>query len=726
MSDPNEALLRLATAEAVAAQAEAVEPLHLLIAVCRSEVPQLNQAFEVHGVEPVRFRRRVRGFARQVATTSDGGPHRISGRVRRILELARKEAGALARPYDPVCVFVALLRSRDADTEKVMEIERIPSAEILEYLQRMLTRIGEPEKGDGLGAAAPGATSTPMLDVYGKDYTTMARAGAFDPVIGRAEQLKQLVRVLLRKQKNCPVLVGDAGVGKTRIVEGLAMRAVAEDAPEAVSNMRIVEVQVGTLGGPEERLDRIVAEAEAHPDVVLYLDAAGMLHPALARGRVRCIGSMTLAEYRRHADQDPAIERRFQPILVEEPSPAEAREMLAGLRETYEAYHGVTITDGAIDAAVDLSVRHVPDRRLPDKACDLIDQAAAAKRFNTFSPRKAAGASDPSVTRQDVARVVEEWTGIPLDRLARDEQEWLLRMEDALRDRVVGQEVAVATVARVVRTGLAGMARPDRPRGVFLFLGPSGVGKTELAKALAEFLFDDARRMVQLDAATMAEEHSVAKLVEAVRRTPYTVVLVDEIERARPAGTDLLVELFVSGRISDSLGRTADFRNAIVILTSSFGSGEPCPSARRGAGPLPAHPLEYDPVESPDELRRELLEHFRPELLNGVNRIVPFRPLDLADVRAVIDRIVERVREERLRGKGVELRLTPPAYDVLVELGFRPACGVREMESAVERQIVEPLAQGVLDGRFKAGDTVEVAAEDDKLVLTTGGLGRGV
>ncbi len=723
MSDPNEALIRLATAEAVAAQAEAVEPLHLLIAVCRSEVPQLNQAFEVHGVEPVRFRRRVRGFARQVATTSDGGPHRISGRVRRILELARKEAGALARPYDPVCVFVALLRSRDTDTEKVMEIERIPSAEILEYLQRMLTRIGEPEKGEG---NAPGAGSTPMLDVYGKNYTAMARAGAFDPVIGRAEHLKQLVRVLLRKQKNCPVLVGDTGVGKTRIVEGLAMRAVAEDAPDAVNAMRIVEVQVGTLGGPEERLDRIVAEAEADPDVVLYLDAAGMLHPALARGRVRCIGSMTLAEYRRHADHDPAIERRLQPILVEEPSPAEAREMLVGLRETYEAYHGVTITDGAIDAAVDLSVRHVPDRRLPDKACDLIDQAAAAKRFNTFSPRKAAGAGDPSVTREDVARVVEEWTGVPLERLARDEQEWLLRMEDALRDRVVGQEVAVATVARVVRTGLVGMARPDRPRGVFLFLGPSGVGKTELAKALAEFLFDDARRLVQIDAAAIAEEHSVAKLVEAVRRTPYTVVLFDEIERAQPAGTDLLVELFMSGRLSDSLGRMADFRNAIVILTSSFGSGEPCPSARRGAGPLPAHPLEYDPVDSPDELRRELLEHFRPELLNGINRIVPFRPLDLADVRAVIDRIVGRVREERLRGKGVELRLAPSAYDVLVDLGFRPVCGVREMESAVERQIVEPLAQGVLDGRFKAGDTVEVAAEDDKLFLTTGERGGTV
>ena len=726
-------LIRLATAEAATAHAEAVEPLHLLIAVCRSESPQVNQAFEVHGVDQVRFRRRVRGFARQVARSAAEGPNRVSARVQRLLELAQREAGALHRPFDAVCVFVALLKSPDAHVAHVLEIEQIPSGEIVQYFHRMLTRIdsGVPTQPEVEVAPVAPRTATPVLDVYGKDYTALARAGVLDPVIGRKEEIKQVVRVLLRKQKNNPVLVGDAGVGKTRIVEGLAIRAAASDAPEPVCRMRVVEIQLSTLvsgaqyrGDLEERLNRIVEEAESDPNVVLFLDelhalvgagaprggpdASAVLKPALARGRIRCIGATTAAEYRRHVEQDPALDRRFQPIPVEEPTPAQAAEVLEGLRASYQQYHGVEITEEAIAAAIDLSVRYVPDRRLPDKACDLIDQAAASKRFKTFSPSSHEPPEEAIVTRDDVARVVAEWTGLPVERLSEGEQDRLLRMEDVLRRRVVGQEVAVRTVARVVRTGMAGLAHPGRPQGVMLFLGPSGVGKTEMAKALAEALFDDPRRLVRADARDA--------LVEAVRRAPQCVVLFDEIERAGPSVMELLAEILDHGQLADAHGQTADFRNTLVVLTSALGS-EPC-----SADPAP-EPRDED-SESPDELRRELLEHFRPELLNRINRIVPFRTLALADVHAIVDRLVDRVREERLRDLGVELRMTPGAYEALVGQGFRPACGVRDMERAVEEQIVEPLAQALLDGRLKAGDVVEVVAQGNELKLTSPGSAR--
>lgn len=728
--DPTQDLIRLATAEAASARAEAVEPLHLLIAVCRSEAPQVNQAFEVHRVDQVRFRRRVRGFARQVAKTADSVPRRVSSRVQRLFELAHREAGALHRPFDAVCVFVALLHNPDAHVAQVIEIEQLPAAEMVQYFRRMLTRIDS-----GLPTAPEveverGAPAAPTLALYGKDYSALARAGSLEPIVGRKDEIKQLVRILLRKQKNTPVLVGDAGVGKTRIVEGLARRAAAGDAPETVRGMRIVEIQMAALaagtrhrGEIEERFKRIVEEAEADPNVVLFLDdlhvlvSSGVsLEPVLARGLVRCIGATTPAEYRRCVESDAALERRIQPVPVEELSSAEVLAVLEALRESYQSYHGVTIDDDAIAAAIDLSARYITERRLPDKACGLIDQAAASKRFKTFTPAMAQPAEEPVVTREDVTRVVAEWTGLPMERLVAGDGGRLVGLEEALGRRVVGQEVAVRTVARVVRTGVAGLAHPDRPRGVFLFLGPSGVGKTEMAIALAESVFDDPRGLIRFDAAK--PESGRDALVEAVRRAPYSVVLFEEVERADPKVMELLLELLDDARLADSRGQAADFRNTIVVLTSALGS-EPCWPGRPASLDSGAFGGEHD-SESPDELRRELLEHFRPELLNRINRIVPFKTLALKDVHAIVDRIVERVRDDRLRALGVELRLTPGAYEALVGQGFRPACGVGEMEHAVEQQIVEPLAHAVLDGRFKAGDTVDVVAGANGLEFVKG------
>jgi ATP-dependent Clp protease ATP-binding subunit ClpC len=450
------------------------------------------------------------------------------------------------------------------------------------------------------------------------------------------------------------------------------------------------------------------------------VDLANILKPALARGALRLIGATTIDEYRRHIEGDAALERRFQPVHVEEPTPAEARLILGGLRDLYQRHHKIAIDDAALDAAVELSLRYLPDRRLPDKARDLIDQAAVNKRFLSFSPGQPP--EREPVGREDVARVVAEWTGVPVEQLTADRKQRLLDLEARLRRRVLGQDAALRSVAEVLRTALAGLARPDRPYGVFLFLGPTGVGKTELAKALAEALFDDEKRLVRFDMSELMDEHSVAqligappgyighesggRLVDAVRRTPYCVLLLDEIEKAHPRVLDVFLQLFDDARLTDARGRRADFTNTVIIMTSNL---QPRTRTKAAPGFLGG---ESAP---PEDLRAALAQELRPELVNRIGRIVPFRPLEAGDLRAIVDKQVAAV-EQRLAARRLRLSLDESAYDWLLGQ-CRLQFGARELERAVESGLVEPLARALLEERFAAGATVRVRLDDGGLAL---------
>lgn len=760
-----EKLMAYAVNEAAIVGAEAVEPLHMFIAVCKQNDSWLVNSFEAEGISDIKtLRRRIRAFADEVCYKMADGPHRVSGRAFRVLDEARRKALSAGQPLNTIHVAIALLEYPDADLRRAFDRENLPQAKLSERLSVLMNGAdASAQTSITARVALPAAAVEPQrrrsrtLEQYGKDYTALAQQGKLEPIIGRREEIKQVVRVLLQKQKNNPVLIGDAGVGKTAIVEGLAARAAADGAPEELRRLRIIEVSLSSLvagtkyrGEFEERLQLIIEEAEADPNVVLFfdeihtlvgaglaggsMDAANILKPALARGRIRCIGATTPQEYRQHIEKDPALERRFQPVRVEEPTLEEAREILLGLRASYEAHHRVEITEEAIDAALALSVRHLPDRRLPDKARDLIDQAAVRKRFITFSP-KAVKPEEQRVTRHDIAEVVAAWTGIPAERLSVDEQKRLLEMESALRHRVIGQDEAVEAVSNAVRTALAGLSNPARPFGVFLFMGPTGVGKTELSKALAEFLFGDEKRLLRFDMSEYMEEHSVSKLVgappgyvghdeggllvDAVRRTPYSVLLFDEIEKAHPRVSDIFLQIFDEGRLKDAQGRAADFHHTIIILTSNLSAAEGRRQVR-GFAPVEPHEENADTASarlSQEELQKLLLSYFRPELINRITAVVQFRPLGQGHLRGIIDKMVARVRG-RLSEKEIKLELSPAAYAALIKAGYKPEWGAREMERVIESQIVQPLAQGILEGRFKRGDTVYVIPDGDKVALS--------
>ena len=692
---------------------------------------------------------------------------------------AYEESRELGSSYvGPEHVLLAL--ARDTDTEAGELLERFGVSHT--KLRGAVIR--------GVEGGAPKETSqTPKLDEFGRDLTSEAREGKLDPVIGRADEIDQTIEILSRRTKNNPALLGEPGVGKTAIVEGIAQRIVNDEVPETLADNRVVALDLaGMIAGTkyrgefEERLKTVIDEVRAAEDLILFIDemhtvigagaaegamdASNMLKPSLARGELHVIGATTLDEYRANVERDPALERRFQPVFVREPTVDETIEILHGLKDLYEAFHRVRISDEAIVAAAELSDRYIRDRFLPDKAIDLVDQAGARVRLRMktkdddtrsleeelrrlarerdqataaedydraaetrdqlesrrgeLDERRKSRSRAPEVTPEDIAEIVSRATGIPVSQLTTEERERLMRLEQELHGRIIGQEEAVSAVAEAVRRARAGLADPSRPDGSFLFLGPTGVGKTELARALAEALFGDENLMVRFDMSEFQERHTVSRLVgappgyvgyeeagqlsEAVRRRPYAVLLFDEIEKAHADVFNILLQILDDGRLTDSQGRTVDFKNTIVIMTSNLGADRIQQYARTGG--------DFDRLK--EDLMDELSRRFRPEFINRIDEIIVFRALNseqLADItNLLLDRLARRLRAQR-----VEVEFDEEAVRLLAEEGFDPEFGARPLRRTIQRRVENELSRLLLGGSVEPGDKVAVSASRDDL-----------
>jgi len=766
---------KVAAAEARAAAHATIRPGHLLIALCKlcdlssrsaepviqerlreiePEVGELRQVFTRAGVEVKTFRRRLRAVLGRGGEQPSGETMHRSPEARACFRRAAEICSAQGAPQTQVLhLLYAICHAREQPWARLFdELGLAPTA----LLVAVTAALSQPDSG-GMPAAMeapdPALANPPLgtsfLEQLGRDLTRLAREGRLPPVIGRQPELHRLGHILLQHQRSNAILVGEAGVGKTCLVEGLAQRMAAAGASPEFRAKRLIEVSASSLvagtrhrGDFEERVRGLLAEASRDPNVILFIDeihalvgagavgdnamdAAALMKPALARGEIHCIGATTVREYRRYIEHDEALRRRFQVVWVEEPTREEAVEVLQGLRPSLQEHHGLSIGDDAVLAAVELSIRYAADLRLPDKALDLLDEACARARLQTFR----AVTTVTRVGRAEIAVVVAERYRVPLESLTQDEAARLLAMGETLAQRVKGQEQAIAAVAEVLGAARAGLRRPDRPCGVFLFVGPTGTGKTELAKALAEFLFGSDDRLVRVDMSEYAERHTVSKLIgappgyighdeegqltAAVRSHPYSVVLLDEIEKAHPEVHRLFLQVFDEGRLTDSHGRHASFTEAIIIMTSNLGSSH---GGERGpVGFQPAAPAEKASAEA---RQARIMEAVRaalpPEFLNRIQRVVFFQPLRPEAVRQVIDKVLAKVRAQ-LSARTISLELDATAYEVLMAEGFDQVYGARAMERTIDRLLVAPLSRLLLQGQLKDSARVYVGGEGGSL-----------
>jgi len=674
-----------------------------------------------------------------------------------------KRAGALAKPAKEVTclhLFAAILEQPDSVIASVLEAEGIA---LDNFKMRALNKVNPPADGEPVKVHAEknkrSDESTHYLERYGRDLTQMARDGKLGQVIGRREELLQIIQTLARSSKNNPVLVGEAGVGKTAIVEALAVRVVQGKDTQILGGKRIIELNMGALVGGtkyrgefEERLTHILQEVQSHPEIILFIDeihtlvgagqtgegsmdAANLIKPALARGELRCIGATTISEYRRHIEKDPALERRFERIIVDEPSRDEAIEILKGLRHKWEEHHQARITDKALQSAVDLSIRFDADHQLPDKAIDLIDKVGARTRIPILSVMlgdKAASGTQAfgEVTDLTVARVLSEKIGVPLDiitgHLENGEKSRLLELEAFLKTRIIGQDDAVERVCKRLIMARAGLAERKGPLAVFLFLGPSGVGKTEMARSLAAFLFGSDAEMIRLDMSEYMEEHSISKMIGSppgyigheeegqltgsLRTKPHAIVLLDEIEKAHPRVFDLFLQLFDDGRLTDSKGRTTDARNAIFIMTSNLSANQ---KAELSFVPAKQNENEANAL-------REVAKHFRPELINRVNEQIVFKSLDQDNVRKILKPMLEEIQQSLQKQYQVTLQIDPQAENFIAQSGYNPQYGARELRRTVEKLVQMPLSELILAGKLEKGSAWELVKRGDVLEFSVG------
>ena len=734
----------------------------------------------------------------------------LTPRAKRVVEIAMEDSIRGGCNYiGTEHLLAGILREGNNMAVRILRTAGVDARGLYSALMRKLSEQPRSKAGEAKGAA-PREEKGKNLREFTRDLTADARAGRLDPVIGRDEEIQRVIQILSRRTKNNPCLIGEPGVGKTALAEGLARKIVLGDVPEDLLDKRILSLDLsGMVAGTkyrgefEERIKKTLEEVRRSGDVILFIDelhtivgagsaegavdAANIIKPALGRGEIRVIGATTLNEYRRYIEKDAALERRFQPVQVGEPSKEASLEILKGLREKYEQHHKLQITDEALDAAVNLSARYINDRFLPDKAIDLMDEAASRVRMETEEPseelksleekiaaltkdkeaaiqrqdyetaaqlrdiernyqeqvdlerdkRKKSSAEHRPVTAEDIAAVVSGWTGIPVTRMTEDEGQRLLRMEEKLHERVVGQDEAVQAVARAIRRGRVGLKDPKRPTGSFLFLGPTGVGKTELCKSLAEAMFGDESAIIRIDMSEYMERHTVSRLIgsppgyvgheeggqltEKVRRKPYSVILFDEIEKAHEDVWNVLLQILDDGRITDSQGRTVDFKNAVIVMTSNIGAKRLTAAGGRLGFSAGTEEVSKDGERQFREAREavlgELRQTFRPEFLNRIDDIIVFRALTEEDIREVARRMLGAV-SARMEAMGVRLDASEEAVAELARKGFDPKYGARPLRRAIQSRVEDAVAEKLLDGTLKAGDTAKLTVEDEKLLVT--------
>jgi ATP-dependent Clp protease ATP-binding subunit ClpC len=723
-------------------------------------------------------------------------------RAKRVLELSWDEARQLGHNYiGTEHLLLGLIREGEGVAARVLENLGVDLTKVRSNVIRML---GE-TRGSTATAASPGRSKTPTLDEFAQNLTQAAQEMRLDPVVGREKEIDRVIQILGRRTKNNPVLIGEPGVGKTAIAEGLAQRIVNGDVPDILQDKKIVQLDIGLLvagtkyrGEFEERLKKVMDEIRQAGNIILVIDelhtligagaaegaidAANILKPALSRGELQCIGATTISEYRKHIEKDAALERRFQPVQVEEPSVEETIEIMRGLREKYEQHHKLVISDEALEAAAKLSSRYIPDRFLPDKAIDLIDEASSRVRLSASALppegkelekelkqmvrekeqairnqefEKASDLRDKEaelrekireiaedwkkkqedkkviVTDEHIAQIVSSWTGVPVSKLTESESEKLLKMEEILHERVIGQEDAVTAISKAIRRARVGLKNPNRPIGSFIFSGPTGVGKTELAKALAGYFFGSEDNIIRVDMSEYMERHTVSKLIgsppgyvgfneggqltESVRRKPYSVVLFDEIEKAHPDVFNILLQILDDGRLSDSKGRTVDFKNTIIIMTSNVG-------ARNIENPSPFgfsvsendEQARYDKMK--DTVMDEMKKTFRPEFLNRLDDIIIFHQLTQKEIRSIVD-IMMKDLSDRMKAQGMELVISDEVKDELAKEGYSPTYGARPLRRVIQKRIEDEISEEMLQGKFKEGDSVVASLKDDKIVF---------
>ncbi|MGH9293189.1 MAG: ATP-dependent Clp protease ATP-binding subunit [Acidimicrobiales bacterium] len=778
---------------------------HILLGLIHEGEGLAAKALESLGVSLEAVREKVEETIGPAGVAPTGSPP-FTPRAKKVLELSLREALQLGHNYiGTEHMLLGLVREGEGVAAQVLMSLGADLSRVRQQVIQLLSGYqGRDPATTSPGGSSPQETAagSPVLDQFGRNLTQLARDHKLDPVIGRDREIERVMQVLSRRTKNNPVLIGEPGVGKTAIVEGLSQQIVSDDVPETLKGKQLYTLDLGALvagsryrGDFEERLKKVLKEIRTRGDIILFIDelhtlvgagaaegaidAASILKPMLARGELQTIGATTLDEYRKHLEKDAALERRFQPIKVEEPSLAHTIEILQGLRDRYEQHHQVTITDQALVAAANLADRYISDRYLPDKAIDLIDEAGSRLRIRRMATppeyRKLEEELSAIRTRKDgemqkqnfeeakklaeqekdrierksalesqwraegvelfdvvdedvVAEVLANWTGIPVYKLTEEETARLLRMEDELHKRVVGQETAIKALSRSIRRTRAGLKDPKRPSGSFIFLGPTGVGKTELARALAELLFGDESSLIQLDMSEYMEKHTVSRLVgsppgyvgyeeggqltEAVRRKPFAVVLFDEVEKAHPDVFNALLQILEDGRLTDAQGRTVDFKNTVLIMTSNLGTAD---LRRAQVGFSKAgEAVTYERMKQ--KVQEALKAHFRPEFLNRIDEVIVFHELSIGEVVEIVDLLIRRVREQ-LEAQGLGLELTRQAKELVAKKGYEPALGARPLRRAIQQLIEDPLSEKILWKEFRVGETIIVDVEDEALAF---------
>ncbi len=776
---------------------------HVLLALLQQERGLVGDILQEIGADVAKVRQQVEAALSQMPKVAYEAPQIYgSPRINHVLQMAAAEADRLKDEFTGTeHILIAITAEQGGEATTILKQFGVDQEKVFQALQKL--------RGGHRVTDARAESRYRSLTKYGRDLTELARQGKLDPVIGREQEIKRVMQVLTRRTKNNPVVVGEAGVGKTAIAEGLAQRIAAEDVPDSLKGRRVIALDMGSLvagskfrGEFEERLKAVIDEVrQAEGEVILFIDeihtvvgagaaegaidASNMLKPALAHGELQCVGATTLDEYRKFIEKDKALERRLQPVFVGEPSVEATIEMLKGLRPRYEAHHKIKISDEALEAAARLSKRYIADRQLPDKAIDLIDEAASKLRIDTESAppevrnleqqlKQLTNEEEAVSQRQDyqraaqlkserlrleqeynqarnewrqkekieetvneevIAQLIANWTGIPVSQMLEGEAEKLLHMEDRIHERLIGQEEAVTAISEAIRRSRAGLKDPKRPIGSFMFLGPTGVGKTELARILAWFMFDDENAMVRLDMSEYQERHTVSRLIgappgyvgyeeggqltEAVRRRPYRVILLDEIEKAHPEVFNSLLQILDDGRLTDGHGRTVDFKNTVIIMTSNAGVELIKREMSLGFAPkkeeTKTRQQSYENMK--EKVMTEVKKTFRPEFINRLDDIIVFHELTEEQLRQIVDLIVKDL-QQRLAERKIGLEMTGAAKSWLAKAGFDPVFGARPLRRAVERYVENPLSTKVLGAEFHEGDTVTVDLTDDTLTFT--------